>query len=233
MSVSEYHSLIKEMPEGERPRERLAYYGPMALSDAELIAIALRTGTPNENALELAQRLLGAFRGLAGLSRASVQELCQVSGIGPAKATQVKAALELGRRMLLVSEDSRPTISSPTDAARLFSAQIGGELQEHLRVLILDTKHHVMRSVLIYIGNVNTSVIRVAEVFREAIKDNAPAIIVGHNHPSGDPTPSQDDIRVTRTLVSAGQMLDIKVLDHVVVGEQRFVSLRERGLGFE
>ena len=231
MTQAEYHTLMKEMPEGERPRERLEFYGESALSSAELIAIALRTGSRSENAVGLAQRLLSRFQGLGGLARASIRELCEVSGIGPAKAAQVKAALELGRRLILASGQDRPLITCPADAANLFRARMGTEPQEQLRVLLLNTKHHMQRMPVVYVGNVNTSMIRVAEVFREAIKDSAPAIIVAHNHPSGDPTPSLEDIQVTQALVKAGQMLDIKVLDHVIVGQQRYISLKERGLG--
>ncbi|HUV95224.1 MAG TPA: DNA repair protein RadC [Anaerolineae bacterium] len=232
MGDVEYHTLIKEMPEGERPRERLELYGEAALSNAELIAIALRTGSRTENAVGLAQRLLTAFQGLAGLAQASVRELCEVSGIGPAKAAQLKAALELGRRLILSSGDSRPQITCPADAANLFLAAMSIEAQEQLRVMLLDSRHRVQRMSVVYVGNVNTSMIRVAEVFRQAIKDNSSAIVVAHNHPSGDPTPSPEDVRVTEQMVRAGKMLDIEVLDHLIIGKQRYVSLKERGLGF-
>jgi len=232
MGDVEYHTLIKEMPEGERPRERLELYGEAALSNAELIAIALRTGSRTENAVGLAQRLLTTFQGLAGLAQASVRELCEVSGIGPAKAAQLKAALELGRRLILSSGDSRPQITCPADAANLFLAAMSTEAQEQLRVMLLDSRHRVQRMSVVYVGNVNTSMIRVAEVFRQAIKDNSSAIVVAHNHPSGDPTPSPEDVRVTEQMVRAGKMLDIEVLDHLIIGKQRYVSLKERGLGF-
>jgi DNA repair protein RadC len=231
MSQGEYHTLIKEMPEGERPRERLQLYGARALSNAELLAIALRVGSRHQNAVGLAQRLLSNFT-LSGLARASVQELCNVPGIGPAKASQVLAALELGRRLLLASDDTHPQITSPEDAATVFRPLLAHEPQEQLWVMILDTKHHVQRQAQVYVGNVNTAMIRIAEVFREAIKDNAAAVIVAHNHPSGDPTPSSDDIQVTREIVRAGELLDIKVLDHLIIGGNRHVSLKEQGLGF-
>ncbi len=233
MGDVEYHTLIKEMPKSERPRERLELYGEAALSNAELIAIALRTGSRTENALGLAQRLLTAFQGLGGLAQASVRELCEVSGIGPAKAAQLKAALELGRRLILSSGDSRPQITCPGDAANLFLAAMSTEAQEQLRVMLLDSRHRVQRMSVVYVGNVNTSMIRVAEVFRQAVKDNSAAIVVAHNHPSGDPTPSPEDVRVTEQMVRAGKMLDIEVLDHLIIGKQRYVSLKERGLGFK
>jgi DNA repair protein RadC len=228
----EYRTLIKEMPVSERPRERLELYGESALSNAELIAITLRTGSTNENAVGLAQRLLTRFQGLGGLASASVRELCTISGIGPAKAVELKAALELGRRALIASGDSHPQITCPADAANLFMAAMGHEPQEQLRVLLLDTKHRVQRMVVVYVGNVNSAVIRVSELFREAVKDNAVAIIMAHNHPSGDPAPSPEDIRVTKDVFAAGKLLDIELLDHLVIARQQYVSLKERGLGF-
>ena len=225
-----YGALIREMPESERPRERLERYGEQALSDGELLAIALRTGSQHESAVGLAQRLLSAYEGLSNLGKASVRELCQVKGIGLAKATQIRAAIELGRRITLASPD-RERITSPEDAVRVFRQRMGGPLQEQLWVALLDTKHRVQRAANVYTGNVNSSVVRTCEVFREAVKDNATAIIVAHNHPSGDPTPSPDDIQVTQAIVSAGKLLDIGVLDHVILGDGSHVSLKEKGLG--
>ena len=228
----DYHPTIKELPTGERPRERLLNYGPSALSNAELLAIILRTGTPSENVIQLAQRLLATFDGLGGLVRASAAELETVKGLGPAKVTQVKAAMELGRRLLVEAPGERPQIRSPADAANLVMSEMSYLEQEHLRVLLLDTKNRVQASPTIYKGNVNTSVIRIAELFREAIRHNSTAMIAVHNHPSGDPTPSPEDVQVTRHIVEAGNLLDIEVLDHLIIGQGRYVSLKERGLGF-
>jgi len=227
-----YRPTIHELPASERPRERLQHRGAAALSNAELLAIVLRTGVGGENVLNMAQRLLSTYGGLAGLARASFGELSREHGMGTAKTAQVQAALELGRRLLIASPDERPQITSPADAANLLMPEMELLEQEHLRTLLLDTKHHVLASPTIYVGNVNTSVIRVAELFREAIKLNCAALIVAHNHPSGDPTPSPDDIRVTEQIVQAGKLLDIEVLDHLIIGRQRYVSLKERGLGF-
>ena len=184
-------------------------------------------------ALELAQGILARFQGLIGLSRASFAELCTENGMATAKTAQLKAALELGRRLILSSGDSRPRITCPGDAANLFLAAMSTEAQEQLRVMLLDSRHRVQRMSVVYVGNVNTSMIRVAEVFRQAVKDNSAAIVVAHNHPSGDPTPSPEDVRVTEQMVRAGKMLDIEVLDHLIIGKQRYVSLKERGLGFK
>jgi DNA repair protein RadC len=228
-----YHLTIHDYPLAERPRERLQYYGAAALSNAELLAILLRVGTPGENVVALSTRLLKDFGGLAGLSKASFSELSSVKGISTAKIAQLKAALELGRRLLLTSPDVRPQITSPHDAANLLMLEMSNLEQEHLRTVLLDTKNRVLSSHTVYIGNVNSSIIRISEVFREAIRENATALIVAHNHPSGDPTPSPEDVRVTRSIVEAGTLLSIEVLDHLVIGHQRFVSLKERGLGFD
>lgn len=232
-SSANYHPTIHDFPLGERPRERLQYYGPTALSNAELLAILLRVGTPGENVVALSTRLLTQFGGLGGLARASFGELATIKGLGTAKTAQLKAAIELGRRLLVTSPDARPQITSPLDAANLLMLEMGSLEQEHLRTLLLDTKNRVLASPTVYVGNVNASIIRVSEIFREAVRENATAIIVAHNHPSGDPTPSPEDVQVTRSIVEAGSLLGIDVLDHLVIGHQRFVSLKERGLGFD
>ena len=230
--VIEYHPTIKDMPVGERPRERLQHYGAGALSTAELIAILLRSGVAGESVLRLAERLLVRYGGLTGLAQASFAELCQEKGIGPAKVTQIKAALELGRRLLVASPQERPQVRSPADAANLLMLEMSLLAQEQMRVILLDSKNRVLAIPTIYQGSLNTSLIRVGELFREAIRQNCAAIIVVHNHPSGDPTPSPEDVLVTKQIVEAGKLLDIEVLDHLVIGRQRYVSLKERGLGF-
>jgi len=216
----------------ERPRERLARVGEGALSTAELLAIILRTGMGGESVLAMARRLLSTYEGLPGLARASFAELRAEKGLGKAKTAQIKAALELGRRMLLVAPEDRFVVRSPADVAQLLIAEMAHLEQEHFRALYLDTRNRLLGSETVYIGSLNASHIRVSEVFRDAIKRNCAAIIVAHNHPSGDPTPSPEDVEVTRRLVAAGDLLDIELLDHLIVGQQRFVSLRERGLGF-
>ncbi len=232
-SSTNYHLTIHDFPVGERPRERLKHYGAAALSNAELLAILLRVGSQGENVVALGTRLLKEFGGVSGLAKVSFGELTDVKGISTAKAAQLKAALELGRRLLLSSPDARPQITSPADAANLLMLEMGCLEQEHLRTILLDTKNRVLASPTIYVGNVNSSIIRVSEVFRTAVKENATAMIVAHNHPSGDPTPSPEDVYVTRSIVEAGALLGIEVLDHLIIGHQRFVSLKERGLGFE
>ncbi|MDP2950418.1 MAG: DNA repair protein RadC [Chloroflexota bacterium] len=228
----EYRPTIHDLPASERPRERLREHGATALSTAELLAIILRTGAPSENVLALASRALARFGDLTGLAKASFGELCGERGLGEAKAAQVKAALELGRRLVSARPEERTTVHSPQDVANLLAAEMGLLDQEHLRLLLLNTRNQVLAVPEVYKGSVNTTQVRVGELFREAVREGCPALIVVHNHPSGDPTPSQDDVDMTRQLVEAGQLLGIDVLDHIVIGGQRFVSLRERGLGF-
>jgi DNA repair protein RadC len=227
-----YNPTIKDLPSSERPRERLLHQGVNAVSNAELLAIILRTGVQDENVVRVAQRLLAGYGNLAGLVQASIAELEAQKGLGPAKVAQLKAALELGRRMLVESPEERPQVRSPADAANLVMSEMGLLEQEHLRIILLDTKNRVLAQPTVYVGSLNTSVIRVGELFREAIRANCASLIVVHNHPSGDPTPSPEDVAVTRQIVEAGKLLDVDVLDHLVIGKQRFVSLKERGLGF-
>jgi DNA repair protein RadC len=228
-----YRPTIKDLPVDERPRERLMRAGESALSTAELLAIILRTGVGGENVLALATRLLSQHGGLPGLARASLAELQAEKGLGKAKTAQLKAALELGRRMLLAAPEDRFVVRSPADVAQLLMAEMAHLEQEHFRVLYLDTRNRLTGVETVYVGSLNASHIRVGEVFRDAVRRNCAAIIVVHNHPSGDPAPSPEDVAVTRQLVKAGALLDIEVLDHLIVGQQRYVSLRERGLGFE
>jgi DNA repair protein RadC len=223
---------ITDLHETDRPRERLASLGPQALSNAELIAILLRVGVPGENAVQVGQRLLQKFGGISGLHRAPFEELLKEHGIAEAKAAQIKAAIELGRRLTLEAPEERPTINSPADAAALVLYEMSALEQEHLRVILLDRRNHVLEVSELYRGSVSSSQVRVGEIFKAAIRKNASALIVVHNHPSGDPTPSPDDVAVTRAIVQAGKMLDVDVLDHMVIGQGRWVSLKERGLGF-
>jgi DNA repair protein RadC len=227
-----YQPRIRDMPQGERPRERLRDHGPQYLSNSDLLAILLRTGTAAENVVSLATRLLAAHGGLGGLARAGFKELTETRGVGEAKVAQIMAALELGKRLASLPGEERPAISSPNDVANLLSAEMALLNQESLHVLLLNTRNQVLAVREVYRGNVSSAVIRVGEVFRDAIRENAPGIIVVHNHPSGDPTPSYEDARVTGQLVAAGRLLDIELLDHIILAQRGLVSLKERGLGF-
>ena len=223
---------VREMPSDERPRERLERYGAGALQTAELLAIILRTGVQGENVIDVSMRLLRDFGGLAGLMAADLPDLCRAHGLGLAKASQLKAALEIASRLAALGPEQRPRINSPADVAKLLMLEMAYLAQEQLRVLCLDTKNHVVAQQTVYQGTVNSSAVRVAEVFRPAISRTCPSVIVVHNHPSGDPTPSPEDVRTTEQLRKAGELLDIELLDHIVIGRNAHVSLKERGLGF-
>ncbi len=227
-----YRLRLREMPESERPRERLRDYGASSLSNAELIAILLRTGSRDENVLALATRIVSKHGGLNGLARLNVAELCAEHGLGIAKAAQLSAALELGLRLASTHPEERVIVRSPRDVAGLLMTEMSLLSQESLRVVLLTTKNQVIRVAEVYHGNVSSALVRPAEVYREAVRENCPQIIVVHNHPSGDPTPSRDDIKVTAGLVQAGADLEIELLDHIVLGQGTWVSMKEKKLGF-
>ncbi|HZW02477.1 MAG TPA: DNA repair protein RadC [Anaerolineaceae bacterium] len=223
---------ITDLELNDRPRERMERLGPGSLSTAELLAILLRVGVQGENAVQLGQRLLNELGGLHGIQRAPFQEVCQRKGVGPAKAAQIKAAIEIGNRLRVENPQDRPVVHSPSDAAELVRYEMSGLEQEELWVILLDTRNRVLQIEKIYRGSLNSSSVRVGELFRAAVQRNAAGVIVVHNHPSGDPTPSPEDVALTRALVQSGKLLDIELLDHLVIGQGRFVSLKERGLGF-
>ncbi|MEX2237937.1 MAG: DNA repair protein RadC [Dehalococcoidia bacterium] len=224
---------MADLPQQQRPRERLQTYGPGALSTAELMAIVLGKGTHGASALDVATRLLAEKGSLGAIQQATMEELCEVKAVGPAKATQIKAALELGRRLTVERpENTRLTVRSPLDIAMLMLSELSLLEQEELRVVLLNTRNEVLKTETIYRGSVSSAQIRVAEVMKLAIRANAPAVVAVHNHPSGDPTPSPDDVAVTRNLDEAGKLLGIDLLDHIVIGGGRFVSMRQQKLGF-
>lgn len=223
---------MRDLPHDERPRERLLAQGAAALSTAELLAIILGSGTAQENVLRLSERILTHYGSLHQLAQASPTDLQQIKGLGSAKITQIVAALELGRRLITRTPEERPLISSAADAARLV-LDMRDLTQEHVRLLLLDSSRRVVAIPTVYIGTLNASVLRVSEIFRDAITRNCPAFILAHNHPSGDPNPSPEDVELTRAIVSAGRMLDITLLDHLIIGHRGWVSLKDLKLGFE
>ncbi|MGI6285322.1 hypothetical protein MHOCP_05010 [Moorella humiferrea] len=220
---------IKEMPADLRPRERLLTAGPQALSNAELLAILIRTGTRTETAIDVARRLLSRPEGLQYLASASLEELRQEKGIGLAKAAELKAALELGRRLAAFNL-SRTVVKNPWDVAGLLMDEMRFLDRENFRTVSLNTKNQVIGIDNVSVGSLNSSPAHPREVFKNPIRRSAAAIILAHNHPSGDPTPSQEDIMVTRRLVEAGRILGIEVLDHLIIGDGHFFSLKERNL---
>jgi len=224
--------MLAEMPEAERPRERLLRHGPSALSNIELLAILLNTGLPGESVMVVAERLLREFGGFPGLMKLSGEELARIHGIGPAKATKLKASMEIANRILASNPNQKPKISSPDDITNLIGLEMSLLEQEQLRIVLLNTRNEVIGIRTLYQGTTNQAQVRIAEVFRDAVRANAVAIIVVHNHPTGDPTPSSADIELTRSMVEAGEMLEIRVLDHMIIGHGRHVSMKRLGLGF-
>ncbi|EIJ79039.1 hypothetical protein PB1_15814 [Bacillus methanolicus PB1] len=221
--------MIRDFPEDERPRERFIQSGPESLSNHEILAILLRTGTKEESVLQLANRLLTHFEGLRLLKDATLEEITAIKGIGKAKAIQVLAAVELGRRIANLSYDDRYVIRSPEDGAKYLMNDLRFLSQEHFVCLYLNTKNQVLHRQTIFIGSLNASIVHPREVFKEAFRRSAASIICAHNHPSGDPTPSREDIEVTKRLAECGKIIGIDLLDHLVIGENKYVSLKEKG----
>jgi DNA repair protein RadC len=220
-----------DLPDGERPRERLLQQGAGGLSNAELLALVLGTGTKHENVLQFAQRIFAHFGGWQGLARISAAELRQVKGLGDARSSQILATIEIAKRLNKATVEVQPVVKSTADAAQLVS-DMAHLHQEQVRVILLNTHQQVIAIPTVYMGTVNASMIRVAEIYREAILRNSPAVILAHNHPSGDPTPSPEDVELTRILRSAGKLLDIQLLDHLIIAQRGWLSLRDMGLGF-
>ena len=225
-----YPSAVRDMPQEDRPRERLARLGPEALRDAELIAVLFRTGTRQMGAVALAEALLRHFGDLRSVARASIEELQQVKGLGAVKAIEIKAALELGMRLAAHSVRDRVKIRTGQDVADLLMLRFKHCETEQFKCLILNTKHEVLKTVDVSQGGLDGTVAVPRDVFRQAVREGASAVIVCHNHPSGDPEPSRDDIALTRRLGEAASLLGVALLDHVVFGDGQFVSLKERNL---
>ncbi len=220
---------MKDVPKEERPRERLLKYGASQLSNQELIAILIGSGTKHESVMDVANRLLIHFEGLKLLEEATIEEMTAIKGIGVAKGVTLLAAIELGRRIRQYVPEDRYIIRSPKDGANFVMESMRHLNQEHLIVLFLDTKNRIIHKQTIFIGSLNASIVHPREIFREAVKRSAASIICVHDHPSGDPTPSQEDIQVTKRLVEAGKIMGIELLDHIIIGNQKYVSLKEKG----
>lgn len=221
--------MIRDVPPHDRPRERMIASGPSSLSNHELLAILLRTGSKEESVLQLSNRILNEFDGLRLLKDASIEEITAVKGIGSAKAIQLKAAIEIGRRIERLKYEDRFMIRSPEDAANYMMEEMRFLSQEHFVALYLNTKNQVMHKQTLFIGSLNASIVHPREVFKEAFRRSAASIVCLHNHPSGDPAPSREDIDVTKRLVECGKILGIDVLDHLIIGEKKYVSLKEKG----
>jgi DNA repair protein RadC len=229
---AQYNVRIREMPLSDRPRERLRDHGAGALSNQELLAIILRTGSTRLNVINLASELLTRHGGLGGLARLSHAELAAIHGIGAAKAAELQAMFELGRRTQALQPQDRPCVRSPADVMGLVGAEMSLLDQEHMRVMLLNTRNQVLAVPEVYKGNVGSALVRPAELLRDAVRQNAPCLILVHNHPSGDPSPSPDDVSLTKQVFQAAALMGIELLDHVIVGDKRHASLKELGLGF-
>ncbi|WP_248509769.1 DNA repair protein RadC [Sporosarcina sp. NCCP-2222] len=221
--------MIRDVHISDRPRERLIRQGASSLSNQELIAILLRTGTKEESVLMLANRILTSFDKIQDLRDATIEEMMSVKGVGQAKAVQILAAVEIGKRLYQKHTEGRYTIRSPEDAAAYLMTDMSTLQQEHFVVLFLNVKNEVLHKQTVFIGSLNSSIVHPREIFREAVKRSAASIIVAHNHPSGHPAPSPEDIEVTKRLVEAGSIVGIDLLDHVIIGDHRFISLKEKG----
>lgn len=221
--------MIRDVNRADRPRERLLRQGAMSLSNQELLAILLRTGTKEESVLALANRVLSTFERLHHLKHATIEEMIAIKGIGEVKAIQILAAIELGRRLSQKQNDDKFTVRSPQDAAAYLMPDMTSLIQEHFVVLFLNVKNQIMHKQTIFIGSLNASIVHPREIFREAVKRSAASIICAHNHPSGIPTPSPEDIEVTKRIQEAGYIIGIELLDHVIIGDHQFISLKEKG----
>ncbi|AKF92246.1 DNA repair protein RadC [Brevibacillus laterosporus] len=220
---------LKNVPTYERPRERLLRQGSGALSDVELLAILLRTGTEKDPVHRVAQRLLAVFGDLQQLATATHEELTDINGIGPVKAVEIQAALELGRRSAIKVRDIRISIRLPKDVADFMMPEMAGLVQEHFVCLFLNTKNQVIGKKTVFVGSLDSSIVHPRDIYREAIKRSCASIICLHNHPSGDPAPSKEDINVTKILLQAGDLVGIPLLDHLIIGDGHYVSLKEQG----
>jgi DNA repair protein RadC len=220
---------IREMPEELRPREKMQRTGIATLSDSELMAILLRTGNGRLNAIELATVILVKFKNLKNIANATIEELSTINGIGLAKASQIKAAFELGRRMSMYNAMDKPKILTSDDAANLLMETYRIKREEHLGVILLDSKSKLIKHEVIHIGSLDTTMAKAPEIFRSAITGLAKSIILFHNHPSGDPTPSEADVETTYQLVHAGSIIGINIVDHIIIGDGNFISLKNKG----
>jgi DNA repair protein RadC len=232
-SKPSYNVRIREIPSSERPRERLRELGASSLSNAELLAIILRTGSGDLNVINLATSLLARHGGLGGLAELSFSELVREKGLGEAKASELLAMFQLAARLQKLQPEEKVFVRTPLDVYLLLGLELAFFDQEHLRVILVNSRGQVMAIHEVYVGNVSSAVVRVSELFKEAVRQNAPAVILVHNHPSGDPTPSPDDVALTKQAVQAGKLLDIDVMDHIVIGREgnKYKSLQEMGLG--
>jgi len=230
MGSLEYRFTIKELPEEERPREKLIKYGAESLTNAELLALIIRIGNRERTAVELAQDILNHYGGIKGLNYSGIADLISIKGVGKAKAVQIMAVLELSKRLAALNSDEKEVIKTPEDVANLVMPELRFFTQEVFKLVLLDIKNQVLALPVISKGGLSSSIVHPREVFKEAIKKSAAAVILVHNHPSGIPEPSKDDIKITRCLIDAGNIIGIDVLDHIIIGDGIYLSMKEKGI---
>jgi DNA repair protein RadC len=221
---------VRDLPRQERPRERLQKFGPEALSAQELLALVIGRGIPKKSVMSIAQELLGKFGNVKAISQATIEELSQIKGIGLAKAAQIKACFELGRREDLEPEMINFDIKNPEAVVKAIRASIKDKAKEHFKLILLNPRNKIIGISTISVGTLNASLVHPREVFKDAITHSAASVVLAHNHPSGDPEPSEDDLKITKKLVESGKILGIEVLDHIVIGKNGFLSFKEKGL---
>ncbi len=221
---------VRDLPRQERPRERLQKFGSEALSAQELLALVIGRGIPGKSVMSIAQELLARFGNIKAISQATIEELSQIKGIGLAKAAQIKASFELGKREELEPELKNFDIKDPEAVVRAIRASIRDKAKEHFKLILLNPRNKIIGISTISIGTLNASLVHPREVFKDAIVHSAASVVLAHNHPSGDPEPSEDDIKMTKKLVESGEILGIEVLDHIIIGKNNFCSFKERGL---
>jgi DNA repair protein RadC len=221
---------VRDLPRQERPRERLQKFGPEALSAQELLALVIGRGIPKKSVMSIAQELLTRFGNVKAISQATIEELSQIKGIGLAKAAQIKACFELGKREDLEIEMINFDIKNPESVVKAIRASIKDKAKEHFKLILLNPRNKIIRISTISIGTLNASLVHPREVFKDAIVHSAASVVLAHNHPSGDPEPSEDDIKITKKLVDSGKILSIEVLDHIIIAKNGFKSFKEEGL---
>ena len=221
---------VRDLPRPERPRERLQKLGPDALSSQELLALVIGRGIPGKSVMTIANDLMKSFGNVKGISEVTLEQLCQIKGIGLAKATQIKACFELARRENLEAEEKSFDIKNPEAVFKLINSSIKDKAKEHFKLILLNTRNQKMGISDISTGTLTTSLVHPREVFKDAISHSAASVILAHNHPSGDPEPSEEDVTITKRLVESGKLLGVEVVDHIIIGKNSFYSFREKGL---
>lgn len=224
----EYKLRIHDIPIDDRPTERLLKHGPETLSNAELLAVVLRTGTKQENIITLCQRVFSQYN-LKQLSHVHLSELMKIHGIGPAKAAQISALFQLSRNLEVYNDDKKRKINSPDDVYKLLYSRMRSQKREHFVVILLDIKNNLIKDEIISIGTLNSSIVSSGEIYKRALLESCSSVIISHNHPSGDPAPSKQDILITKKLIEGGKLLDINILDHVIIGDGKYVSFKKEG----